>query len=119
MQSRCTPIPALRLSLLGIDPNTADMSYPLGKLSLIPFRHWEESVTEENDITPAWSLAALIEFLPREIVRLNVCFLSIDRESIAYLGDDNQLFVMQSKDIFQNAVDMIEWLIRHNYLKVK
>lgn len=104
-----------KLLSLGIDPKTADMSYNYGRIMVVSYFEWSKEMREE--VIPAWSLGALFELMPQEIVRLEVCFLSIDRESISYLGDNNQMLVMESKDIFQNAVDMIEWLVNHGYIQ--
>lgn len=104
-----------KLLSLGIDPKTADMSYNYGRIMVVSYFEWSKEMRKE--VIPAWSLGALFELMPQEIVRLDVCFLSIDRESIAYLGDDNQRLVMESKDIFQNAVDMIELLVNHGYIQ--
>lgn len=73
-----TPSQSRRLLQCGVDPETADMSWVRGAanvsdgdLSLHPYLRMQrinwQSMRGRSEITPAWSLSALLALLPKEI----------------------------------------------------
>lgn len=60
-----------RLLDCGIDPNTADMCYDSGALSLMKYQSAvieRDSRREKYEINPAWSLSSLLELIPQRIM---------------------------------------------------
>lgn len=59
-----TPKQSARLTACGVDPLTADMVYlPYGTLSVTSFSNG----LDERQCTPAWSLSALLNLLPKHL----------------------------------------------------
>lgn len=99
-----------RLLELGIDPNTADMSYDWigGKvydLCLAP-------CVNEMDI-PAWSLGALIELLPADAT------LSFEDEGWGVYWIDSKIASIPSTTYIGAMVKTIELLVNEGYIKTK
>lgn len=114
-----TLIQSKRLLELGIDPNTADMYwwYAEGKDYLYVGK------SDDSNGTPAWSLTALLNLMPKqqdididisfggytfdgELV--NKWFISFETGSISH--------VVNSCNLVDAAVEMIEWLYNNGYL---
>lgn len=95
---------------LGINPNTADMSYDWigGKvydLCLAP-------CVNEMDI-PAWSLGVLLDFMPTGKA------FCLSREEDGLYWIDGVLASMPSGDYIGAAVKMVEMLVNQGRIKVK
>ena len=72
MNKLCTSInQSQKLIGLGIDVNTADMYWSMEEIPYMPFpvndivTDWDYA--QENGMLPAWSLSALLNFLPDEL----------------------------------------------------
>ena len=141
-----TPSQSSRLLQCGVDPKTADMSirtiiepylvedvmWHTPELKTLPYS--EAKVIYGNDeITPAWSLSALLGLLPKEIAidgyayRISIYFEDPDEPVI---GNQWCLYYkpkkhneksriddvpMYAPDLIECAVLMIEWLTANNY----
>ena len=115
---------------LGLNPETADMSY---SALVNDFRGNEISKRERNyvlslgystsymhvglekrEIIPAWSLSRLIEMLPPYISSMDAV-LVINKDGVSYESDyisgDSKYF-QEDYGLFQNLIDCIEWLIK-------
>lgn len=72
---------------------------------------------------PAWSLGALIRILPDTIIldNGNVCGLSVLNIGVYYRGfvDRNVVQGFENENIFENCIDMIEWAVRNEHIKIK
>lgn len=72
---------------------------------------------------PAWSLGALIKLLPDTIIlnNGNVCGLSVLNIGVYYRGfvDRNIVQGFENENIFDNCVNMIEWAVRNEHIKIK
>lgn len=133
-----------RLLQCGVDPETADMSWVRGaanvsdgNLSLHPYLRMQrinwQSMRGRSEITPAWSLSALLALLPKEIdidgytYRISIYFENPDEPVI---GNQWCLYYkpkkhneksriddvsMSAPDLIECAVLMIEWLTANNY----
>lgn len=105
-----------RLLELGVKPETADMYYwyegnpyycPYSlKLQdkVMPYELREEDV-------PSWSLSRLLEMMPDRAGELTF---KIIYPVVGYFSSDIGRFYADA-DIFNNCVDMIEWLIKGRY----
>ena len=138
-----------RLLQCGVDPETADMSWVRGaanvsdgNLSLHPYLRMQrinwQSMRGRSEITPAWSLSALLALLPEKIeggywltiqkcsrgknasVHYGIAYFKckwdnpedISNSTITTLG---RLKYFTDRDLIECAVLMIEWLTANNY----
>lgn len=99
-----------RLLALGVKPETADMHY-----TSIPTFELKVSAniflflgSPGNGDTPSWSLARLLEMMPEIAGELTFKVLP---PMVGYFSSDTGRFCADT-DIFNNCVDMIEWLIK-------
>ena len=116
------------LIALGIDPNTADGSrYENGECSAERYTDAKKSVDEVNEyrkrdgyphmieLYPAWSLEALLEFLPPGTV-----FISNYRTARAdFCGERvKEKYNVEGKPgtIFESVFDMVKSLIKEGYI---
>lgn len=127
-----------KLEELGISTNTSDMSIwrqtkdwkdrPIERkmrIDATPFNQLSHIVmgVESFEEYPAWSLGALIKQLPDTIILDNgdVCGLSILNMGVYYRGfvDRNIVQGFENENIFDNCVNMIEWAVRNEHIKIK
>ena len=138
----CTTIEqSKRLLELGLNLNTADMSWTLAPISseyphasLIPYSKTMNRLT--YNILPAWSLHRLIAMLPNVIyttilsVSINypdIKLIDFEHNSIEYLSTSGCRMFHKNKGkhaLYNNIIDCIEWLIQEGhfnkeYLKEK
>ncbi len=120
---------------LGLDPKTADMTYLLfadGKYS-IKVEIGERPIGDS--FLPAWSLVALLEVMPKELVnvgynkkgeqvvslaKLIIDTFIVDERSmwrIGYKGKRRYWVKCYSDNPIRAAWDMISFLIRQGYIK--
>lgn len=123
-----------RITALGIKPETADCFIrkitKTGGWSDYNTSHslFESWMNKENIIKsmfkPAWSLSRLLEMMPIKIVKdRKVGSLFISHEDISYFGfgeGGNLVFlfgysVCDNENVFDIAIDMIEYLIKFEY----
>ena len=108
MMKICTDVEqSNKLIELGIDVNTADMCYHFIKINKTPLCiRWEKVHDDEKDNSvPAWSLAALLELLPKRIEIVdNVYELSVYLYGLYYWNINNGNLCFESKDK-DNLVD--------------
>ena len=120
-----------RLLQCGVDPKTADMSWVRGAanvsdgdLSLHPYLRMQrinlQSMRGRNEITPAWSLTALLNLMPRTVTykrRTNIFGLYHEEEKDGggwnYLCPGIAYFIEDTP--FEAVIKMIEWLTANNY----
>lgn len=144
-----TPSQSRRLLKCGVDPNTADMSWVRGaanvsdgNLSLHPYRRMQrinwQSMRGRSEITPAWSLSALLALLPEKIedgywltiqkcnrggnmpVHYGIAYFKckwdnpedISNSTITTLG---RLKYFTDRNLIEAVCKMIEWLTANNY----
>lgn len=125
-QIATTPEQSQRLVLCGVNPDSADMFYtnyttkandkaPIVKTVPLGIR---------KDLTPAWSLFALLELLPRQINDCNLettLVLSPSRYSkgwiIKYIDGDvsDTLHSFRGFSLIEGCVLVIEWLTANGY----
>lgn len=104
-----------KLQELGISADTADMFYPLGS-------SFPEICDNRDNLQadyPAWSLGALIELMPDRLIYEDVEFkLSLNNKVVRYdkQGTNLTLSGCIGKNLFDNCVDMIEWLVNGEYI---
>lgn len=128
-----------RLLACGVDPNTADMSVrtikePYGddmawhipKLLTLPYDE-AKTIYGEYEITPAWSLSALLALLPKEIYDSNddSYYFSLAKEfplsyeyGAAYMPcwvKGESIIRTRDNSPIEACVQMIEWLIANEY----
>jgi hypothetical protein len=96
-----------RLLSLGLKPETADMCYIDDFLLSL--------TDEEMQDLPSWSLSRLLDIMPESI------FIKSDRRAlklyppvVAYVYDNGAAF-FDSMNIFENIIDMIDWLIQNGH----
>lgn len=126
-----------RLLQCGVDPETADMSWIRGaanvsdgNLSLHPYRRMQrinwQSMRGRSEITPAWSLSALLELLPKKIMNgvsriytVEIAYSHTFNDApwtINYEGNGlNKNAHFNGKSPIEACVKAIEWLTANNY----
>lgn len=132
-----------KLVELGIDPNTADLSYIMeptivdGKihytngyqLSIMSYSSAKEIVDKYfsqykpfADVKPSWSLTALLDIIPGKVFDKDIGSgglvmyktMSNDRYRFAYHGIYTSTF---HENQIEAAIETIEWLFANEYLK--
>lgn len=100
---------------LGVPADTADMFYPLGA-------SFPEACDNGDNLQvdyPAWSLGALIELMPDRLIYEDVEFkLLLNNKVVRYdnQGSNLTLSGCVGENLFENCVDMIEWLVNTDSL---
>lgn len=103
---------------LGVPADTADMFYPLGA-------SFPEACDNGDNLQvdcPAWSLGALIELLPSRLVYEDAEFeLLLNKEIVRYDNQGLNLTLNGSVggNLFENCINMIEWLVSNGYINNK
>ena len=109
-----------RLLSLGVKPETADMSIPTREnpnlnVSARPYHDWNTYWKNHQYVIPSWSLSRLLDIMPESI------FIKSDRRAlklyppvVAYVYDNGAAF-FDSMNIFENIIDMIDWLIQNGH----
>ena len=113
-----------RLLALGVKKETADMAHTyLNRWDgyHIHEHDWSDISCDEQHI-PAWSLARLVELMPKSIYYGNLhCFLFVDQivyvEYRCKLYGASQTIMKQfmKSNLWENLIDCIEWLIKEGY----
>lgn len=100
-----------RLLALGLNPETADMVLsPEDHPMCTPYSQEMPGTYKEHCI-PAWSLSRLLEMMPD---RAGERTFKIMYPVVGYFSFDIGRFYADA-DIFENCVDIIEWLIKGRY----
>ena len=125
-QIATTPDQSRRLIACGVNPDTADMAWKedLTSIRLEVLNHpWIENLRNLH-CSPAWSLSALLELLPRKINDHDLettLVLSPSRYSkgwiIEYIDGDvsDTLRSFRGFSLIEGCVLMIEWLTANGY----
>lgn len=136
----CTSISqSCELLRLGLHPLTADMYHEYigtNVYSNTPKVRWYDSF--DKDDIPAWSLFALIQLLPKNIIKIgynlnekyknNSCqfylnILPYYKQQVAYEayldGEIYYLWKSNSYNLFSNVIDCIKWLVENKYIDKK
>lgn len=117
-----------RLLGLGVKPETADMYYWYeGNPYYCPYSLKAQDKVmpyelREEDV-PSWSLSRLLEMMPKEIqYETHGCILMITPLWISYtymlhseIIDDVKYVSVKKYHLFDELLDMIEWLIKGRY----
>ena len=116
----CTDIKqSKRLIELGIDMNTADMCYHFIEISKTPLcLRWEKVHDDEKDnAIPAWSLAALLDLMPKihgERPKLDTGRIQTEKYYVEYPYHESTKDDWYSTKLCDSAVDaafeMVCWL---------
>ena len=100
----------------GLDPNTADMNFSAGTLVAVPFED-----TFFTDKKPCWSVGRLLSLMPR-LGRCVGNLYSDDGEFYCQYMDeegtgDEDIQCFCADDPVTPAVDMVLYLLNHDYIK--
>lgn len=124
MNKICTSIEqSKKLIELGIDVNTADMFWDTAEPDKRkkPLVGLSEYYDMEHWIVPAWSLSALLKFIPKHIKNVNVLRIDIDEKDFSIWYDEIGCGVnIELPDItMENPVDAcVEMIIRLHELNL-
>lgn len=128
----CTSIEqSQRLLELGLNPETADMSYYIldsePVLTIGLSQVYRETIKggkivekQNAEIVPAWSLHRLIELLPQDIHLDDYAdthyYLTINQFKVIYVNS-HRLWIYQRDEgcLYDKLVDTIEWTIKNNF----
>ena len=107
-----------RLLALGLKPETADCYIecaPSGKDFTYIRQPYNEDIFKRNNIIPSWSLARLLEMMPKYIDEREEVLLMIEPPLVIYYDTryKGQQHFTINPNIFYNCVAMIDWLIRN------
>lgn len=114
-----------RLFKLGLNPDTADMSWVLAPISseyphvsLIPYSETKNRIT--YNIIPAWSLHRLYKMCPGCLFKLRPALhKTVTSNGMFYCTENNdvklELSFSQHCNLYNNIIDCIKWLIKNNY----
>lgn len=126
-----------KLVAAGLDPDTADMYYFKDQLSLIyenvNYKNIFDLFSDDgmsNNLTPCWSLGALIELMPPYLfgfdrgIDLNIYrnmngvgwHVSYLPNNIIDMKVDDFRQITNGNNAIDSAVEMIIWLLDQNYL---
>ena len=127
-----------KLLELGLDPSAADMCYQYwDKNNDIPVSiSYTDGVnmikqTASYDVSynkklealiPCWSLAALIELMPKTIISEGCCcylFIDVNNISFDYLSGFAQFNSINADTLLDAAVENVKWLIEQGHIKTK
>lgn len=120
-----------RLLRCGVPADTADMCYDSGALSIMDYDsavHERDSRRESYEVTPAWSLSALLGLLPKLVFDKNhegfyfslakECASSADYNAAykpCWTEETDNLIEKRAPDPIEACVQLIEWLMENNY----
>ena len=96
-----------RLIDLGIDTSAADMYFGPDNL-IIP------APPRGSDVTPAWSLASLIGFLPKLKGEYPKYRRDPDGKYVSY-SDTLRVMTSSHEELIDAIVEMMEWCLKHDY----
>lgn len=106
-----------RLLALGISDYTADMTLQEYINPETEDKEVVEIVGYGMDGTPAWSLGALFKLLPGYVDTYELFRIEIRHEEIVYLNVGSLLHITEGEDIFENCINMIEFLVKNGHIK--
>ena len=107
-----------RLLALGVKPETADMCYNLYFASAPPeINNYGADLYKDKKFIPSWSLARLLEMMPKYIDEKEEVLLMIEPPLVIYYDTryKGQQHFTTNPDIFDNCIAMIDWLIRNGH----
>lgn len=109
-----------RLLAIGLKPETADCYIecaPSGKDYTYIRQLYNEDVFRSGNTIPSWSLARLLEMMPKYIDEKEEVLLMIEPPLIVYYDTryKGQQHFTTNPNIFYNCVAMIDWLIRNGH----
>ena len=107
-----------RLLALGLKPETADMCYNLYFASAPPeINNYGADLYKDKRFIPSWSLARLLEMMPKYIDEKEEVLLMIEPPLVIYYDTryKGQQHFTTNPDIFDNCIAMIDWLIRNGH----
>ena len=105
-----------RLLALGLKKETADMCHRTNGMGIY-FITAINPLCNPNDI-PAWSLHRLWELLPKDVEVDDEHYATSHLEgenAIVYHDYGSQYYNFDKKNIYDNIIDCIEWLIKEGY----
>lgn len=111
-----------KLLALGVKPETADMCYNLYFASAPPeINNYGADLYKDRCFIPSWSLARLLEMMPKYIDKREEVLLMIEPPIIAYYDTQykGQQHFTTYPNIFENCISMIDWLIRNGHFNKK
>ena len=107
-----------RLLAPGLKPETADMCYNLYFASAPPeINNYGADLYKDKRFIPSWSLARLLEMMPKYIDEKEEVLLMIEPPLIVYYDTryKGQQHFTANPNIFDNCIAMIDWLIRNGH----
>lgn len=125
-----------RLLKCGVSAESADMCWMGGSVEAMPYEvmlgQWmidsamkgEERTAADFDLSPAFSLGALLGLLPKEIkadgitYKLNIDYPPIGQVAVRYNTEEDDLdslFGLMGDDLFELIVLMVEKLVANSY----
>ena len=109
-----------RLLTLDVRPETADCYIecaPSGKDFTYIRQTYNEDIFKRSNVIPSWSLARLLEMMPKYIDEREEVLLMIEPPLIFYYDTryKGQQHFTTNPNIFDNCIAMIDWLIRNGY----
>ena len=106
-----------RLLALGVKPETADMGYVRNYPIFLDEPVHEIPDKDKEDVCLSWSLARLLEMMPKYIDEKEEVLLMIEPPLVIYYDTryKGQQHFTTNPDIFDNCIAMIDWLIRNGY----
>lgn len=107
-----------RLLALGLNKDTADMTYLNDKICTASYNEME--CPYDNLVNPAWSLHRLIEIIPNRIKHENDyyhfdIFSDITGYAVDYIDPDDNYYDLlgnRHNNLFEGIISLIEWLIK-------
>lgn len=113
-----------RLLVMGVKPETADCYIefaPSGKDFTYIRQTYNEDIFKRSNVIPSWSLARLLEMMPKYIDEKEEVLLMIEPPLVIYYDTryKGQQYFTTNPDIFDNCIAMIDWLIRNGHFNKK
>ena len=108
-----------KLLALGINPETADCHIEMAP-SGIDYTYITQNYHGiVSNAIPAWSFTRLLELMPRFIYP--VLTIEVSPPYVSYWNTFERRFEIccESSDIYENAISIIDWLIKNNHLNTK
>ena len=109
-----------RMLALGVKPETADLCYNCYFVSIpLDVNHRGANLFKDKKFIPSWSLARLLEMMPKYIDEKEEVLLMIEPPLVIYYDTryKGQQHFTTNPDIFDNCIAMIDWLIRNGHFK--
>lgn len=104
--------------VLGISADTADMTLQEYINPKTEDKETVEIAATGLDGTPAWSLGALMNLMPGDILVDNVLYtLCIEKTGVYYTGRCNTVYGAELHSTFESCIRVIEWLVNNGYIK--